>query len=263
MRRFVLTIILVFLFIAGAVRADHTRYGPLFVADDAGTEPKGGWEFGGWAPLATIENDDYYLTQYQLSLTYGITDRLELFLAPFVYKRFGGAKHDAEDDGFPDVWVGAKYQIIKMNDFFLTARFSAKDGSRSAFRQSPYLSNGADEYKMMLIASKYLGLLQIDANVGYDIFDDRPDNRNYSNEVNYNLALSHPVVKRVLIVGELDGKTDCNQSSTTTHDSILDAYLGIKWMPIKDRFGLKFAAGKRLTEDNPDLLLALGFASYF
>jgi len=135
--------------IAVPAQADHTRYGPPFICDDAGTEPKGGFEFSGWAPLITVDSGNYYLTQYQLSLTYGVTDRLEIFAAPFVYKRFGGEKQARKEDIFADSWIGAKYQIIRKEDFFLTGKFSIKDGSRHAYKKKPgYLSNGADEYKI-------------------------------------------------------------------------------------------------------------------
>ncbi|MDD2752381.1 MAG: hypothetical protein PHN59_04550 [Candidatus Omnitrophica bacterium] len=249
--------------ISGPVRAEHTRYGPPFICDDAGTEPKGGWEFAGWIPLATLDSGNYYLTQYQLALTYGVTDRLEVYAAPFVYKRFGGEKQARKEDMFADVWLGAKYQIIKTKDFFLTGKFSIKDGSRSAFKDSAYLSNGADEYKITLIGSKYLGLLQIDANLGYDILGNRPTRRAYSNEVSYNLSLTHPITRGMLIVGEFAGKTDNTRTSTTFRNNILDAYLGLKWWVVKDKVGGKVAVGKRLTEYNPDLLLALGFVAYF
>lgn len=244
------------------VIAEHTRFGPPFTVDDAGTEPKGKFEFAGWTPFI-IGDSGYTLTNVQLALTYGIIDRLEIYVAPEIHKSVSGEDVKNEDDFFGEVPFGCKYQIFKKEDFFLSGKFSVKLASDSLYEKSYFFSTGADSYKADIIASKSLGLFQIDANLGYNIFGDRPERRPYSNEVSYGLAVTHPIFKKFLLVGELSGKTEKNQPSLTTEDMILDAYLGVKVWVIPNTIGAKVAVGTRLTDDSPDYMVAVGFVSYF
>lgn len=244
------------------VIAEHTRFGPAFTVDDAGTEPRGEFEFAGWTPFI-IADSGWTLTSVQLALTYGIIDRLEVFVAPEIHKSISGGDVKNEDDFFGEVPFGCKYQIFKKEDFFLSGKFSVKLASDSLYEKSWFFSTGADSYKVDIIASKSLGLFQVDANLGYNIFGDRPEWRPYTNEVSYGLAVTHPIFKKFLLVGELSGKTDKNQPSLTTEDMILDVYLGIKGWVIPNTIGAKIAVGTRLTDDSPDYMVAAGFVSYF
>lgn len=265
MKKYLLVVLVVFgliLFGLDKICAEHTRFGPPFTVDDAGTEPKGKFEFAGWTPFI-IADSGWTLTNVQLALTYGVIDRLEVFVAPEIYKSISGEDVKNEDDFFGEVPFGCKYQILKKEDFFLTGKFLVRLASDSLYKKSFFFSTGADSYKVDIIASKYLGLFQVDANLGYNIFGDRPERQPYSNEICYGLAITHPIFKKFLLVGELSGKTDKNQPSLTTEDMILDAYLGVKGWIIPNSIGAKIAVGTRLTDDSPDYMIAAGFVSYF
>lgn len=267
MRRFLLCLLPVFcLGIIGVnnVIAGHTRFGPAFTVDDAGTEPKGKFEFAGWTPFV-LTDSEWTLIIVQLAVTYGVIENLEVFAAPEIHKSVSGSGQYVEnqDDFFGEMPFGCKYQILKQEEFFLTGKFSMKLASDSLYEKSAFFSSGADSYKMDMIASKYFGLLQVDANLGYNIFDDTPEGRSYSDEVSYGLAVTHPISKKILGVIELSGKTDRDQPSLTTDDMILDAYLGIKGWIVPKYVGGKIAAGTRLSDDSPDYMVAAGFVSYF
>lgn len=245
--------------------AEHSRYGPAFLINDAGTEPKGTFEFAGWTPIMTFQ-PGIRTGLTQLALTYGVTDNLELCVAPEIFKWVEGDKVP-EEQNFGDLYLGGKYQILKWEDFVLSGDLLSKIANDSSYKKSGYLSNGADEFKITLIATKILRLWQFDFNLGYKFFGKKPGGCGYPDEFFYGLAMSHPIGKigqtGVIGIFEVAGKTNNAYPDISIRDNILDINLGAKWWVIENKIGLKAAAGTRVTHTAPELTLFGAFAYYF
>ena len=112
---------------AGLALAKNTRYGPPCLADDAGTESKGTLEVAAKV-IQTWDSGFYTTSIYVPALTYGITDHLEVYVAPLTLAAVWGrdlhtggdatlirayGNHGAVNQDFVEVWVGSKYQFLE------------------------------------------------------------------------------------------------------------------------------------------------------
>ncbi len=282
--------------IVGLASAKETRLGPPIINDDAGTVSKGTLEWG--TGVAQTWDSGFYTSSIITALTYGITDHLEAFVAPYVlsavwgddlhqspadprYAALVGAynNHGAVHQEFTDIWVGAKYQFLedKGNIPAVAAKLRLKIPGKS---NSKNLTTGEIDEDITLCATKGFGKslgpfprLQVDANLGYRQIGN-PDNRIYADEVRYGASVMYPFFfsgfslkkapwRGIVLVGELVGRTNKSRSTHIVIDeNILDAYLGVKQY-ITPKFYYKLGFGNRISDTTPDYLGYLGVVYYF
>ena len=278
--------------IAGLSFAKDTKFGPPIINDDAGTISKGVWELA--TGVAQTWDSGFYTNSVILALTYGITDHLEAFVAPYLLSAVWGrdlhtggnaalirayGNHGAVHQEFTDIWVGAKYQFLeeKGNIPAVATKLRLKIPGKS---DSKNLTTGQPDEDITFCVTKSFGKslgpfprLQLDANLGYRQIGN-PDNRVYADEVRYGASVMYPFFfsgfslkeapwKGFLLVGELVGRTNKSRSTHIVMDeNILDAYLGIKQY-ITPLFYYKLGLGNRISADSPDYLGYLGVVYYF
>lgn len=262
---------------AGLALAKHTRYGPPVISDDAGTEPKGTWEWG----TSTVQtwSPGFYTNTIITALTYGVTDYLEVFVAPEVSKSIWGADvHTGGDkvrtatgghgavSRYGDVWIGTKYQFLEEKGRIpsFAAKFTGKIPTQSNTHGMTD-TTGRGDYRLTLIGTKSLGRTQLNIDLAYNYKGEATDNdrRVYSNEIRYEASLALPIIRKPasLLVGEIIGRTNYRQEHLTTKENILDLWIGLKTMFTK-KFATKIGIGERVSEGTP-LLGTLGVVYYF
>ncbi len=241
-----------------SAEARHTKYGAGVVLDDAGTEPKGIFEFT--IPKVVYSGSPgYYTTSIWLALTYGITDHLEVVIAPEVHDAIWGRDNSGSNHDFGDVVCGVKYQFSEERNNLpsLAAKYSLKLPTNT---DSKGLTTGEVDHAAYFLVSKGLAGGQLNFNLGYKYVGE-PDDKIYSNQVSYGAAYVYPV-KKVSLVVELVGKTDYTRPHLTTKENILDLYGGFKY-GFTPSFGMKASLGTRLDQAAPDYLAFLACAYYF
>lgn len=201
-----------------SAEARHTKYGAGVVLDDAGTEPKGTFEFT-IPKMVYSGSPGYYTTSIWLALTYGITDHLEAVIAPEVHDAIWGRDNSGSIHDFGDVVCGIKYQFLEEKDNLpsLAAKYSLKIPTNT---DSKGLTTGEVDHVTYLIVSKGLIGGQLNLNLGYKYVGE-PDDKIYSNQVSYGAAYVYPV-KKVSLVVELVGKTDYTRPHLTVKENALD-----------------------------------------
>ncbi len=238
--------------------ARHTKYGAGVVLDDAGTEPKGTFELT--IPKVVYSGSPgYYTTSIWLALTYGITDHLEMVIAPEVHDAIWGRDNSGSDHDFGDVVCGLKYQFSEERDNLpsLAAKYSLKIPTNT---DSKGLTTGEVDHALYLIVSKGLIGGQLNLNLGYK-YVGKPNDKTYSNQVSYGAAYVYPV-KKVSLVLELVGKTNYKEPHLTVKENTLDLYGGFKY-GFTPALGMKASLGTRLNQASPDYLAFLACAYYF
>lgn len=266
---------------AGLSFAKHTRYGPPVIADDAGTEPKRTLEWG--TSVHQTWDSGFYTTTIVTALTYGITDRLEAYIAPTVlgaaygedlhkspadprYARLIAAygNHGAVNQEFPELWVGAKYQFIEEVKGKATPAMAVKGGVKIPCKtDSKYFTTGEVDGKLTYCVTKSLGKTQLDGNVAFRYYHEPDEPRQkFTNEWSWDVSFMYPIAPRTLVNASLTGKNEFRKVHMTRDDYITDAYLGVKYSATKN-FKIKTAIGKRLTAADPDILGYLGLVYYF
>lgn len=264
--------------ITGLALAKNTRYGPPVLADDAGTEPKRTLELG--TSVAQTWDSGFYTTTILSALTYGITDHLEVYVAPTVLDSAYGedlhtggdatligayGNHGAVHQEFTEVWVGPKYQILEEVKGKAMPAMAVKYGLKIPCKtNSKYFTTGEVDHKLTYCVTKSLGKAQLDGNVAFRYYheSDDPARTKFTNEWSWNTSLMYPIAPKTLLVTELTGKNYYRKTHMTRDDYITDAYLGVKYSVTKDFKG-KLAVGKRITAADPDILGYLGLVYYF
>lgn len=267
---------------AGLALAKHTRYGPPVISDDAGTEPKGTWEWG----TSTVQtwSPGFYTNTVITALTYGVTDYLEVFVAPEVSKAIwgkdvnqfagpgtGGDKwfvtgNHGSVSRYGDVWLGAKYQFLEEKGRIpsFAAKFTGKIPTQTASHGMTD-TTGRGDYRLTLIGTKSLGRTQLNIDLAYNYKGEATDNdrRVYSNEIRYEASLALPIIRKPasLLVGEIIGRTNYRQEHLTARENILDLWIGLKTKFTK-KFATKIGIGERVSAGTP-LLGTLGVVYYF
>ncbi len=239
--------------------AEHVKYLDGVIVDDTSTEPKGKFALRSLT-LQTADPGIYTTIQY-LRLDYGVTDHLSFFIAPEVYRgKYGSRIADKHD--FGDISLAGKYQFL-IND---TLSFAGKFTVKLAPNDSAYIkgfSTGEEDYKMEFLTSKFFGLAKLNLVLGYNIIGN-PPGKNYADELNYALAIMYPI-KKVLLTGELVGKTDKTKGKgdITFDANILDLWMGAKWVfSKKPDIKLKTGIGTRVSHPSPDYLAAFAVIWY-
>lgn len=265
MKKAALILSLVGVLIAGnttLIDAYPTRYGSPCILDDAGTEEKGCFEL--WSGIYQTWDPGLYTTSINVSLTYGITNRLEVFVSPEVHGAIYGEEADNETGHgsiheFGDVYLGTKYQFREEegNIPALASQLTLKIPTTT---DDKCWTTGEVDYKVNLLATKSIGKAQINLNSGYTYVGE-PEGEIYSNVVSYGVAFQYPV-KKVILTTELVGKTNYLEKHLTVKENILDLYEGLQW-PMGDDWSGDIAFGTRLSEADPDYLGYLGISYYF
>jgi len=264
---------------AGLALAKNTRYGPPCIADDAGTETKKTLEWG--TSVIQTWDSGFYTTTIITALTYGITDHLEAYVAPYVLSAVWGrdlhtggnanlirayGNHGANNQTFSDIWVGAKYMFLEEVKGKAMPAMAVKYGLKIPCKSnSKYMTTGEVDHKLTYCVTKSLGKAQLDGNVAFRYYhrsDDPAVGNAFTNEWSWNTSLMYPIAPKTLAVAELTGKNEYRKIHMTSDDYITDAYLGVKYSVTKDFKG-KIAVGKRITCADPDILGYLGLVYYF
>lgn len=238
--------------------ARHTKYGAGVILDDAGTEPKGTFELT-IPKIVYSGSPGYYTASIWLALTYGITDHLEVVIAPEAHDAIWGRDNSGSDHDFGDVACGLKYQFSEEKDNLpsFAANYSLKIPTNT---DSKGLTTGEIDHGVYLLASKGLVGGQLNLNLGYKYVGE-PKDKVYSNEVSYGAAYVYPV-KKVSLVLELVGKTNYKEPHLTVKENTLDLYGGFKY-GFTPSFGMKASLGTRVNQATPDYLAYLACAYYF
>ena len=264
---------------AGLALAKNTRYGPPCIADDAGTEPKKTLEWG--TSVIQTWDSSFYTTTIITALTYGITDHLEAYVAPYVLNAVWGRDlhtggnaalraaygfHGANNQTFSDIWIGAKYQFLEELKGKAAPAMAVKYGLKIPGRtNSKGFTTGEVDHKLTYCVTKSLGKAQADGNVAFRYYhrsDDPAVGNAFTNEWSWNASLMYPIAPKTLLAAELTGKNEYRKIHMTKDDYITDAYLGVKYSVTKNFKG-KIAVGKRITCADPDILGYLGLVYYF
>lgn len=266
--------------------ARHTTLGPPLITDDAGTEPKGVFEWG--TGFVHTGSSGFYTGMVTTALTTGLTDKLEVFVAPEVYDAIWGddvkvggplqmatLRHGSVYKFGNDLWIGAKYQFREEegNAPAVACKLRLKFPGR--FKDENLTSGEMDE-DITFCATKGFGKgwrgifpkLQLDVNLGYrDI--GVPSGRDWADEVRYSAAVMYPIIfsgfslkdapwRGILLCADLVGRTDKSADDDIVFDdNILDAYVGVKQY-ITTALYYKAGLGTRLSAATPDYLVYLG-----
>jgi|GEM_PF-4745385 len=299
MRRIVTTVGLIGILILGSatrVVARHTIFGPSLITDDAGTEPRGVFEWG--TGFIHTGSPGFYTGKVVTALTTGLTDKLEVFVAPEVYDaiwgsdvKAGGALqmvtggHGSVYELCDDIWVGAKYQFReeKGSAPAIACRLKIKFPGR--YKDEGLTSGEMDEEIALCLTKSFgkgrvLGMfpkLQLDVNLGYrDIgVPSLPPGMDWADEVRYSASVMYPIMfpgfslkdapwRGILLCADLVGMTNKTEGDgdITFEGNILDAYLGVKQYITRPLY-YKAGLGTRLSAAIPDYLVYLGVAYGF
>ena len=210
MKKLIVSLVLIF----GAFTAfasDVTWLGPtgLFSIYDATTLPGGG--FAGSLYFRNIDREfdtyddenmsiDYsYLT---LPLAYGLTDRLELSVAP----QYLSVRSEMRDDpdGMGDVYVNLKANLFLEKDVWGLAAVAY--GKIPTADEDEGLGTGEADYGLTLAASKFFSRGGLHLNAGYR-FIGEPDGVEFDDQVVYGLGMNAALTDSLDLIAELTGET--------------------------------------------------------
>jgi hypothetical protein len=299
MKRRVTTVGLIGILILGfnaRVVAYHTSLGPPLITDDAGTEPRGVFEWG--TAFIHTGSPGFYTGEVVTALTTGLTDKLEVFVAPEVYDAIWGSDvkaggelhmvtggHGSVYELCDDIWVGAKYQFReeKGSAPAIACRLKIKFPGR--YEDEGLTSGEMDEEVALCLTKSFgkgrvLGMfpkLQLDVNIGYrDIgVPSLLPGMDWADEVRYSASVMYPIMfpgfslkdapwRGILLCADLVGMTNKTEGNgdITFEGNILDAYLGLKQY-ITPSFQYKAGIGARLSATAPDYLVYFAPVYYF
>ena len=168
--------------------------------DDAGTVERGSVEveYG----VEYIKGSDHE-TAMSLALTTGVLSCLDFGVeVPYL---FIDAKEGSDSDGFSDISISTKCNLIKDEDVFpdTALKFSYKTHSGNDDRN---LGTGKPEYSLNGIFSKAWEQLSAHLNIGYAFREDFEDEDN-EDALTYNLAFEYALSDRTNLMAEVVGET--------------------------------------------------------
>jgi hypothetical protein len=142
----------------------------------------------------------FLLNQYE----YGITDRAEILIEPFLYevdfpadgKMFGG---------LGDLEITPSYMVILEGRWNPAVVTSFKIKVPTA--QNRDIGTGKFDYYPYFIFGKHIGTLDLNANLGVTFFGQPEEGPHLDNELIYDLALQFPITEQLQVIGEVFGNS--------------------------------------------------------
>ncbi len=221
----------------------------LFRLSSAYTIQKGKVSFGVFRDNFDRDPKDLDLSIHGFNLSYGITDRLQIFGNVGVQNRlrtdaptqagfandlpFAATGSETEHwvTGFGDVKVGLKYGILddyRGDGVGLAIRGVAKFGTAS---QDKGLGTGKFSGAADLILSKHINRkADIHASIGYEINSD-PDEIDLSNAIRWGVGLNLPACRMFALQAELTGRNYGDNESGFDQTNPIDFIVGpVVWL---------------------------------
>ena len=209
-------------------------------------------------------NSDAEFFRTVLSLSYGLTDRLETGLqVPFLgWDGNLGVRHQAInwfaekniDSGLSDIIINLKYAWLKEKNspWGLSSNLLVKIPSGD---KGNYLGDGETEYGFNNILSYYARRFNIHLNLGYTFLGEMDcfaEKVKLDDIFSYGLALNIPLPKNFALVAQVYGnqKPFPRTGIDVMDDNPLEMATGIKWE--KNGLELQLAGAVGLSDSSPD-----------
>ncbi|MGB3975252.1 MAG: OmpA family protein [bacterium] len=151
-----------------------------------------------WDTKAVSLDYSYFL----LPVAFGLTDKLELSISPN-YMNIRRNRGWDDSDGFGDLYVNLKANIIHNDTFGLGALVQAKIGTAD---RDEGLGTEELDYGLTLLATKYWDATRLHLNVGYRIVGE-PEGADFDNQVLYGLGLETDIADQWQFIAEFQGET--------------------------------------------------------
>lgn len=231
--------------------------------------PKGKFSLGLFYHNFDREITDFDINQYAISLGYGLTDNLELAFSVVGFSQVGYTLHGEAfasparrlsafpfpistiEEGFGDVYFGAKYTFLKDCPWSpgIAARAFVKIPTGN---EEEGFGNGATDFGADFISSKHLGNLLLAGNVGFT-FRGNPEldgtSYDFGNDFRYGVGGKYFFNRNARFLFELTGVMAFGDDDWPQED-IVDARLGLEF---KHESGFRLGVGytRALIFDDP------------
>lgn len=220
--------------------------------DEATVLRQGEWVVATGAVYVRQSNGDNEWS-WVTDVEYGLMEQLEVDVEiPYlmVDRRDEGSAGDV--DGFGDAAVRVEYSPVREQAWTPAISLAIGIKTQSA-EEDNGLGSGEIDYTVTMLTSKTFDKTAVHANVGMTVVGD-PPGEDFSDTVNYNLAIAYEANDAVTWVGEILGSTNQDRSAKTHPLELLVG--GI--YRVRDHVTVDFGIGAGLSSASPDLRLVSG-----
>jgi len=215
--------------------------------DDAGTVEKGVYEIEYAIDYSNGFDNE---TAMSLLIKRGIFDNLDLGVQTSY--AFIDAKEASDSDGFGDVGICTKFNLIHNKEFFPDTSISFTYTSDSG-NDDRGLGAGKPQYSLNSIFSKRFNSVGVHVNIGYVFREDFKEEDN-EDTLTCGFALEYPLNEQCNLVGEIFGETALRGKF---HDNLCSALFGLNYA-LNDSLALDFGVGTEISRADADFKITAG-----
>jgi hypothetical protein len=226
-------------------------------SDEATVLPRGQFVVATGASFVRQPNNDNQWN-WVTDLEAGVFDWLELDVElPYTILDRHIETEQPDLNGWGDVAVQLEGSLLKERAYLpgMSMAFQTKTQSANEDRG---LGSGETDYTVTALASKTFGHTSAHLNLGLTVVGDPPETDS-RNTFNYNVALEHSLSERLLLVGELFGRTNQDRSAETDP---LECLMGVVYS-LNKQVVLDAGIGMGVSPASPDLRLTTGLTVAF